>query len=131
VRFLMRRVAKLERPTGVRSNSELPTRPFNPEGFLRQVSARSKALGEPVDTTLTRMLKKLIDSDVTDLLAHHVERTLGISKPNFFVCDCLWEVIRGSKPLTLERWREAQQLYRERYGHEPAPSLEPRLVLAD
>ena len=131
MRFLMRRVAKLERPTGVRSNSELPGRPFNPEGFLRQVSARSKALGEPVEMTLARMLKNLIDSDVTDLLAHHVERTLGIRKPNFFVCDCLKDVISEDKKVSLETWREAEQLYRDRYGHEPAPSLEPKKVPAD
>ena len=47
MRSLLKRVARLERPTGVRGDSELPARPFDARAFLRQVSARSEVLGEP------------------------------------------------------------------------------------
>jgi hypothetical protein len=131
VRSLLKRIGRLERPSGVRGDPEEPARPFDAESFLRQVGARSKLLGEPIETTMPRMLDRLVESDRTFLLALLVEARTGIKKPNFFVCDCLKDVISEDKKVSLETWREAEQLYRDRYGHEPAPSLEPKKVPAD
>ncbi len=77
------------------------------------------------------MVGRLIESDDTSLLAFFVERKVGIKTPNFFVCDCLKDVIREGKTVSLETWREAEHLYRDRYGHEPAPSLEPQPTPAE
>lgn len=123
MRSLLKRVARLERPTGIRGDSEIPARPFNPEAFLRQISARSEALGEPLATTFSRMVGRLIESGHTSFLAFLVEQKLGIGKANFFVCDCLKDLICEGKSVSLQTWREAEQLYCDRYGHEPAPSL--------
>ena len=131
MRSLLKRVSRLERPTGSHGDPEEPARPFDPEAFWRQVYARSKMLAEPTEITFSRMVRRLVESEHTSLLASVVERKLGIAKANLFVCDGLKDLIRAGKSISLETWREAEQLYRDRYGHEPAPSLEPEQVPAD